>query len=359
MSLIQTTTLYFQDGSSDKVYQINLQQENSNSGYEVICHYGRRGTSLQSAIKTSKPVDFNTAKKVFDKTVAEKRSKGYKDGDDVNGVVNNTNAKNESGLMPQLLNSIDLKDVMRYINDDAYMAQEKFDGVRLMTKKSKGGVIGSNKRGLFTSLATTIHDSLSKIDLESFKLDGEAIGDHYYVFDLLEINDVDRLSTSAANRMGILHHNILNSEYIHIVYTANTTQEKLALYTRIMDEGGEGLVFKLKSSEYIAGRPNSGGTHLKFKFVESASCVVTGIHPSKRSVSLSVFDGFVLTDIGNATIPPNKNIPAENSMVEIRYLYAVRGGSLIQPVYLGERTDITEAECDISQLKYKQELKAA
>lgn len=359
MSFNLTANLSYQVGSSDKVYIVNLIQETT-TGFQVICQYGRRGTALQEAAKTKQPIDYNSARKIFDKTVAEKKSKGYQDNNNVGGAVPNPNAKNESGLMPQLLNSIDIKDVMHYINDDAYMAQEKFDGVRLMTRKDKNGVIGSNKRGLFTSLTKTIHDALAAINTPNFTLDGEGIGDHYYVFDLLGLDNYLFLTeNSAEERMAILRKNFADSEYIHIVETAYTTAEKLALYTRIMDEGGEGIVFKRKASSYVAGRPNSGGDQIKFKFVESASCIVTGVHPSKRSVSISVFDGFVLTDIGNVAIQANQSIPAENQIVEIRYLYAMRGGSLIQPVYLGERDDIIESECDISQLKYKQELKAA
>ena len=41
-------------------------------------------------------------------------------------------------------------------------------------------------------------------------------------------------------------------------------------------------------------------------------------------------------------------------MVEVRYLYAFReSGVLFQPVYLGIRTDITQADCVASQLKFK------
>lgn len=44
-----------------------------------------------------------------------------------------------------------------------------------------------------------------------------------------------------------------------------------------------------------------------------------------------------------------------SSDVEIRYLYAYKGGSLYQPAFLGERDDIPAEECVLSQLKYKPE----
>lgn len=55
------------------------------------------------------------------------------------------------------------------------------------------------------------------------------------------------------------------------------------------------------------------------------------------------------------TIPPNQPIPNAGAIVEVRYLYAFRGGSLYQPVYLGERDEIDPTECVVGQLKFKQE----
>ncbi|WP_167365759.1 hypothetical protein [Pseudomonas saponiphila] len=42
-----------------------------------------------------------------------------------------------------------------------------------------------------------------------------------------------------------------------------------------------------------------------------------------------------LVSVGNCTVPANKSTPAIGSLVEIRYLYAHKGGSLFQPVFQG------------------------
>ena len=57
----------------------------------------------------------------------------------------------------------------------------------------------------------------------------------------------------------------------------------------------------------------------------------------------------------NVTIPSNKAIPAAGALVEIRYLYAYKGGSLYQATYLNERDDIEAGDCVLGQLKYKAE----
>lgn len=362
MTTIEKISLYNQQGNSDKVYLVNLIQESD--GYSVIAFNGRRGGSLKERKKTPAPIQYFPAKKIYDDLVNEKLRDGYTEGAEIGGVVvsssnNNADSQNLSGLLPQLLNSIDANDVFALINDDRYMAQEKFDGERRMVRKTVDEVIGSNKRGLITNLAKTIDTSIRALNTDGLELDGEEIGDHYYVFDLLKYDSTTITSTSALNRYKQLKTLVPDSEFIHVVYTAFTSAEKLALYNKIMGEGGEGIVFKLKSSAYQHGRPNSGGDQLKYKFVETCSCVVTAFHSTKRSVAISLYKDDTLTDVGNVTIPPNKDMPLQDAIVEIRYLYAFPEGSLIQPVYLGERNDIVASECDVSQLKYKQALKAA
>lgn len=59
--------------------------------------------------------------------------------------------------------------------------------------------------------------------------------------------------------------------------------------------------------------------------------------------------------VGNVTIPPNKALPTAGALVEIRYLYAYKGGSLYQATYLGERDDLEVGDCVLGQLKYKAE----
>jgi len=53
------------------------------------------------------------------------------------------------------------------------------------------------------------------------------------------------------------------------------------------------------------------------------------------------------------TIPANQPIPKAGDVLEVRYLYSFPGGSLFQPVCLGQRDDIETSACTLSQLKYK------
>jgi predicted DNA-binding WGR domain protein len=78
MKLIKRTALYFQDDRSDKVYEVDLCQVGENL-YSVNFRYGRRGANLKEGTKTDTAVPLAQAEKVFDKLVAEKVKKGYRE----------------------------------------------------------------------------------------------------------------------------------------------------------------------------------------------------------------------------------------------------------------------------------------
>ena len=127
------------------------------------------------------------------------------------------------------------------------------------------------------------------------------------------------------------------------------------MFDDLKAQNKEGVVFKRLDALYIAGRPASGGSQLKFKFCETASFIVTRIN-DKRSVSLMLFNGDKVVPAGNVTIPANHDIPVIGAVVEVRYLYAFKeSGSIYQPVYLGVRDDIRAEECTVARIKYKAE----
>ena len=136
MAAAKSLTLYYRNGSSDKVY--NAQIEEKDGGYIVTFSYGRRGSMLTSGTKTTSPVDFDAAVKVFDKLIAGKKAKGYTEGEDGSPYLHTDKAGQVSGLNPQLLNTIDDGEVAHIIRDAGWLMQEKFDGRRLMLRKTGG-----------------------------------------------------------------------------------------------------------------------------------------------------------------------------------------------------------------------------
>lgn len=343
----ETITLYFKEGSSDKVYQASLEQ--SGEGWVVNFAYGRRGTTLQTGTKTQSPVDYAKAKKTYDKLIAEKTGKGYKPGE--GGTQHTTADSRDTGIRVQLLNPIEETEAMALIYDDAWWAQPKKDGERRPIRKTGEEVIGINRKGQTVGLPQPIIDSARATRFD-YLTDNEVIGDDLFAFDLPEVKGKDLRGVSYATRLRALE-SLGFSGAITVVPTARTTEEKLAMYNELKAAGAEGIVFKRHSAIVTAGRPNSGGDQRKFKFYNTASVVVTAIN-DKRSVAMAVVEGDKRVGVGNVTIPPNKDVPAVGSIVEVRYLYAYNGGSLYQPTFLQVRDDLDFDGCKMAQLKYVQ-----
>ncbi|MCW3092206.1 MAG: hypothetical protein JWP81_3275 [Ferruginibacter sp.] len=76
MRLLKQSLLYFKEGNSDKVYEIDL-CDVGNDKYVVNFRYGRRGAQLKEGCKTPVPVTIADAEKVYDSLETEKLTKGY------------------------------------------------------------------------------------------------------------------------------------------------------------------------------------------------------------------------------------------------------------------------------------------
>ena len=349
----ERVALYYREGSSDKVYQAAL--EPAGNQFVVNFAYGRRGSTLTTGTKTSAPVDYAAAKKIYTKLVSEKKAKGYTEGE--NGTPYQHADKQASGILPQLLNPVEEAEVELLLRDDNYCAQEKFDGKHLLVRKQDDDLEGINKKGFIVGLPQTVVNDLRKLS-DSFIPDGESIGDNYHAFDLLEHNGENLRPLPYRQRLVRLVDLLLSSSphpYVRLVETAFTTVQKTELWERLRRENREGIVFKRLDAPYTPGKPNSGGPQLKFKFVATLSAVVAKIN-LQRSVEISLLQGRSLVSCGNVTIPANHEIPAVGAIVEVRYLYAYRDSlALHQPVYLGSRDDVEPGECLASQLKFKAE----
>ena len=67
---MKSASLYFREGSSDKVYHATV--EEASGGYVVNFSYGRRGGHMTTGSKTSSPVSPAEAVKVWEKLVNSK-----------------------------------------------------------------------------------------------------------------------------------------------------------------------------------------------------------------------------------------------------------------------------------------------
>lgn len=76
MKLVKQECLEYREGTSDKVYEVDL-CEVSAGRYVVNFRYGRRGSALKEGAKTARPVGLASAESVFAELTSAKLKKGY------------------------------------------------------------------------------------------------------------------------------------------------------------------------------------------------------------------------------------------------------------------------------------------
>jgi predicted DNA-binding WGR domain protein len=350
----ETISLAFNDlalgGSSDKVYGYH-------EGYTVTAQYGRRGSALATQTKANL-LPYDQAKKVFEKIKREKMSKGY--------IVEGTAPEPQiapSGASldvkpPELLEEItNGQGPARYISDSDYWMQDKSDGASRGVIKQNGEIVGMNKLAKIVPLPAELVTELSRIELETFQLDAELVGNKLICRDLLVAN-VDISELSYETRFEKLN-SVLRScgELVSVVATWTGADKAHALRQQ-KEERREGVVFKLKSAPYRAGR---NGQHKKYKFIKTLSAICGEPHfNGKQSVELFLYSetagvcNRVLVRCGTISLigkPAVKN----GDIVEVQYLYAHKSGLMVQARMKCVRRDVTAEECTTAQLIYKRE----
>jgi len=402
MTTIQEASLWFQEGTSDKVYHLQLVHGSGGSnGYSVNFQYGRRGSALNEGTKIS-GASLPVAQKVYNKILAEKLGKGYQEqsgataprmapaaaapravptpptpvsssipkrlinwaddeGEPSPEVSLEPTIRNDIIFIPQLLNCIEEDDIETYLTDDRYAAQEKKDGRHQPFHKKAGEVFVTNKKGKSIGFPWALKNAI-KTD-EDILVDSEIIGDVFHAFDLLEANGKDLRGLGYLARYNYLKEMLFATDtfdsQVRLVPLAVGYKAKKALYDKLKAEKREGIVFKLLDAPYTPGKAHEAMWKVKF-YAELSARVCKG-REGKRSVGVELL-GFVDNSypnhkwkfMGNVTIPPNKAVPAIGDVVEIRYLYVDGpGGALYQPFYKELRDDVDESECLMSQVKYK------
>jgi bifunctional non-homologous end joining protein LigD len=345
--------LWFREGTSDKIYRAAV--EAKDGGYVVNFAYGRRGSTLNTGTKTEQPVPYDEAVSIYEKLVKSKAAKGYRPtGDTETGagiaMTVTDREQRDSGLRAQLLNPIAEDEVATCLDDDAWCAQEKFDGKRMQIRRTGNELVAVNRDGLSIGFPQAYAACLAPVPGD-FVIDGESVGETFYAFDLLENASGDLRGAAYRVRLNELQRQFGRLGPTIVVAETARGSSKRAFLHALKAANKEGIVFKHLDAEWSAGRPASGGTALKHKFWATCSCVVAKVN-ARRSVELALDGRF----IGNVTVPPNHAIPAVGQVVEIRYLYVTGpGGSLYQPIYLGVRDDVQVEDCTVERqrLKYK------
>ena len=368
MSVIRSISLFFQEGSSDKVYNATIVEDGG--AYTVNVQWGRRGSSLNSGSKAVK-VALAVAQRKFDSLVREKRNKGYEEmtaevqpaavappeGEGSGSKVGGKRAK--VGMAAQLLNAIEEDDLGTFLADDSHVAQQKLDGQRVLVHvQGDNELIVTNRDGQATDVDTRVFGGLAYLP-HGTVVDGELLDGAYWMFDVLKLAGDDVMARGYLERHALLDEELepaLTGE-VHILPVAVGKAAKQKLHDKLRKAGAEGIVFKQREAPYKAGRPASGGTQRKHKFIKSADVVI--LENAGNAYLMAVYDGKKLFEIGKVfagtTNASRKLLDAalgrgERPVCEVRYLYATDDHQLFQPVFVAQRDDKAAAACLRGQL---------
>lgn len=320
-------SLYCTENGADKVYTLWIEEKLGL--YTVQALGGRRGGSMTPYTK-GKAGSLADAEKTFASVLKEKLGKGYHEGEDAPAYTEGT-GKKDGGLRPMLLTPDLEENLDRYINDDAWGAQEKFNGHHVMIKASCGSVTAYNKKGLERPIPQVIEESLHD---EACQVDGELVGETYYVFDDMGVADPEKADcgTRALCLAGYVRSlESLNVRPVPLVIGRNA---KRALVDALRKGKKEGVVFKLLAAKYTPGKTENlkKSVAVKIKFYSEGSFLVLDWNKGVSSVEVAAKDGKKTVSIGNVTIPA-KYVKAikKGDCLRVRYLYATDADQLYQP----------------------------
>jgi bifunctional non-homologous end joining protein LigD len=368
MATIKSIQLFFQEGSSDKVYNAAIIDEGG--AFTVTVAWGRRGAKLNTGRKAVR-VSRGEADRMFDRLVREKQGKGYEElttvhqpaavappeGTGSGSKLGGQRAK--VGHAAQLLNPIDDEDELAaFLADDAMLAQQKLDGMRVLVHVNPDGLVATNREGKVTQLVGGAVGGLSYLPHGTI-VDGEVVDGAYWLFDVLQLAGDDVRGRSYLERWDLLENELepALSGDARVLAIATGAVQKRALHDKLRAAGAEGIVFKHRDAPYTSGRPASGGTHRKYKFVKSADVMI--VENAGNAYRMCVWDGGTLFDCGRVfagtTNASRADLDArlargEKPVAEVRYLYATEDHQLFQPVFVAVREDKIARACTRAQL---------
>jgi hypothetical protein len=343
----ERTSLYLRESGFDKEYHIAIEPEDGL--FTVSYAYRWWDGRLQTGTKTPSPVAWSAARKIHERIVREKRRIGYSEHG--HAPPHEHANKRMANLPPQLSKPVSEAEARQLLHDPLYCAQEHLDGRRLFLERVEVRDAAANKSGFATGLPAFVRNEVHAL-YDSLTIDGEIAGSRYHVFDLLEWNGWNLEDRPYGNRLALLANMLAMADHrcrrIHLIRTAFTTRQKIALWNRLKHANREGIVFKRLNASC-----KCAGAWLQFKFHHKALVFVLKVN-RRRSVEAGVFRRDQLVSCGHIAIPAGQETPAVGDIIQVRYRHAGRDRLVLRhAVCLCVRDDIDARECTAQQLQFR------
>ena len=233
------------------------------------------------------------------------------------------------------------------LRNEKWGVEPKYDGIRTLVHIHRGVQWRNrNDEELTKPTPAAVTDALNLPG--AFILDGELVGDVYYVFDLPHFKH-DVTHAPFAQRRELLREviELIDHNDIRLTPHATSTMDKVNMDARARADRWEGLIFRQRDAPYQPGRRS---VYLrKHKFIHTADVIVSALGKERESATLVLIDGAGSdVEVGRASIMGKDRIQV-GDVVEVAFLHA-NSGRLTQPRIMQVRTDKEPRECSLTQL---------
>jgi bifunctional non-homologous end joining protein LigD len=197
-----------------------------------------------------------------------------------------------------------VKDLAQLNRGQDWQYEIKFDGYRCVAIKYGRQVKLFSRNGRpFTQFPNLIHavgdlkqrwvvldgeivalDAQGRTDFNALQNFGRGIKAHFFVFDLLQLNEKNLQLRPLFERQQLLAEKIAASEYLHLAGPLGADLDTVA--EKVVEFGFEGVIAKKRDSIYTPGK--APGTWLKKKIKETDEFIIGGFIPSGRAVDAIV-----------------------------------------------------------------------
>lgn len=186
-----------------------------------------------------------------------------------------------------------------------------------------------------------------------------------FVFDVLHFCGADLTAKSLSQRLQWLNSlkSRMSCNLIRFLPYASTTEEKVALYSSVMENGGEGIMLKRLDAQYmLGGRPSNNW--YKAKKSMTIDAVILGFTQGKGKYNSQIGavrfgqyvdtpKGWILKELGQAsgmsdeerkafTRNPSLHI---GRAVTIKGMERLKSGAIRHPIFVGLRPDKNPDQC--------------
>lgn len=250
--------------------------------------------------------------------------------------------------------------------DPQWLAQFKYDGDRVVIEVVDAQIKVLNRQGQAkTKNVGRAHvEPFTALHTGRWVFDGEVVGRTLVLFDLATATDGDRTwiteRSPFAQRYNALQE-ILRALGIQdcdaasqdaavvLAPVAGTNEHKSDYLTMVVAQQREGIILRHKDGSYESGRRST--TLIKHKLIKDADVVITDLHATKSSATLSVHDASGnLVEVGAASTIGKGGVSV-NDVWSVTFLYVTDPAfpRLYQPRLVSRREDKTAAECNLDQ----------